>query len=98
VGPIAHLAELLSNRPRERTIRVLITTRNKTLCSFPKIQTGFCTHPASLPMSTWKGTLVYWGKGREREADNPPPSYVEYNYEWSFSSIPRYIFMAGKAK
>jgi hypothetical protein len=97
VGPIAHLAELLSYRPRERTNRVLIIVGDMMLRSIPKIHTGFCCHPTSLPISIRRGTLFSWGKGRRRDADHLPPSYVEYKYESSYSSIPRNILMAGKA-
>jgi len=46
------------------------------------------------PIQWVTGTLTVGLKGTEREADHSPPSSVEVNNAWRYTSTPPYIFMA----
>jgi len=57
-----------------------------------RVQTGHGAHPASFPVGI--GVFSPEVKRPRREVDHSPPSSVEVNNTWSYTSTPQYVFTA----
>jgi hypothetical protein len=57
-----------------------------------RVQTGSGSHPPSCPMGTG-GAFPPEVKRPGREANHSPPSSAKIKNEWSYISIPTYVFM-----
>jgi hypothetical protein len=60
-----------------------------SFCLRHRVQTGSGVQPASFPMDMSPGVKL-----QELEADHWPPSSVDVNNAFSYTSTPAYVFMA----
>jgi hypothetical protein len=77
--------------PDDRGSRVRFPVGAGNFSLHRRVQNGSGAHPASYPMGT-RGSFPEVKRQRP-EADHSPPPSAEIN-EWSYTSIPPYVFMA----